>query len=462
MAISIITYSGMTRTAKHDAIVYDAALNRSGIFNGCNVTANGNTLTVSSGYGIIKGRVFEISQEDFSVVLPGSGTTYGALIVTLNLGNNPPLTLETISSSSSTFNLTKNENANFSNSQYQMLLATYRMTSSGISNVVKAAHMLPMDAIGSTNLNDYKEPGTYYLFDMGNQSFTNRPATGVVNGWLVVYKSSQNPDTIKQVFYRHGSPSNHFQTFTRTCTGGTWQAWTRYVTYKDLADGVDSNAYFGETSTRKSVMLGIRTKNRRIGLHASDSTAKNAGIWDDANSEWILRSDKDGNVDIPHKLTVSSFTPKNIDAGDATSTTGQHVSVKNKYRYVGFQVSDQENGGVYDFGNGRWIMMNNKTGGTTFPAGPVTFNYAIHASKSIVRGSTTLAHTKVNEAVSKDITWAEMAGVPTVVLTAHTSVPQNVKLGVGNVTKTGCRIYMTRSDATSVGATTISYIAICT
>lgn len=458
MAINIITYSGMTRTAKHDAIVYDAALNRSGIFNGCNVTANGNVITVSSGYGIIKGRVFEISQESFSVTLPGSGTTYGALVVTLNLGNSAPLTLETISSSSSTFNLTKNENANFSNSQYQMLLATYTMKSSGISNVVKAAHILPSDAIGSKNLNDYKEPGVYYLFDMSS-GYTNRPATDVVNGWLVVYKSPQNADTVKQIFYRHGSQGTHHQSFTRTCTGGTWQPWTRFVTYKDLTDGVNSNAIFGEDTTRESTMVSVVSKTRNIGLHVS--SAKNAGLWDTGKNGWILKSDNNGNVEIPHKLTVSSFTPANIDAGDATSTAGHYISLKNKYRSVGFYTSNAENGGLYDFGNDRWILLNSKTGVSTFPAGNVGFSYAIRAPKSIVRGTVNISHTKKNEAIYKDITWAEMAGTPTVILTPHTSVPQNVNVGVANVTKTGCRIYLTRSDDPGT-ATTIAYLAVYT
>ena len=87
MGINIITYSGQTRAAKHDAMVYDAALDRSGVFNGCAVSANGNVLSVALGYGIIKGRVFEVTSEDFVLVLPGSGSTYGALIVTLDLGN---------------------------------------------------------------------------------------------------------------------------------------------------------------------------------------------------------------------------------------------------------------------------------------------------------------------------------------------------------------------------------------
>lgn len=458
MAINIITYSGKTRTAKHDAIVYDAALNRSGIFNGCNVTANGNVLTVSSGYGIIKGRVFEISQEDFSVTLPGSGSRYGALIVTLNLGNTPPLIMETISSSSSTFNLTRNENANFSNSQYQMLLATYNMTSSGITNIVKAAHMLPSDAIGSKNLNDYVEPGVYYLFDMGT-GWKNRPASDVVNGWLVVYKSPQNASTIKQVFYRHGSQPTHYQSFMRTCTGGTWQSWTRVVTYKDFVDGINSNAIFGEGTTRESTLLSVVSKTRHIGLHVS--SAKNAGIWDTGKNNWILRSDNDGSVEIPHKLTVSSFTPVNINAGDAASTDGHYVNIKNKYRSVGLHVSNAENGGLYDFGNNRWILLNSKTGATTFPSGNVGFDHAIRSPKSIVRGTTNISHKKKNEAVYKDVTWPEMAGVPTVMLTPHTSVPQNVKVGIANVTKTGCRIYMTRSDDPGA-ATTIAYLAIYT
>lgn len=454
MAINIITYSGKTRTAKHDAIVYDAALNRSGIFNGCNVTANGNVLTVSSGYGIIKGRVFEISQEDFAVTLPGSGTTYGALIVTLNLGNNDPLALETITSSTTTFNLTKNENANFSNSQYQMLLATYNLTSSGITNIVKAAHMLPSDSIGSKNLNDYVEPGVYYLFDMDTNNFANRP-TGVVNGWMVVYKSPQNPSTIKQVLYRHGSVNTHHQTYVRTCTGGTWQSWTRQVTYKDLTDGVDSNAYFGETSTRTSIMLGIRNKFRNIGLHASNTPEEqNAGIWDVGKNNWILRSNKDGDVEIPHKLTVSSFSPVNIDAGDGKSNSGLRITLKNLYRHIGLHVSSSENAGLYDLAKDKWLLKTDKAGKISFPEFPIS------APKSIARGTVSISVSKANTPNYKDVTWSELGGVPTVTAVASTSTPQKVSIGITNVTKTGCRIYVSRSDGS--GTTSVMYTAIYT
>lgn len=71
-----------------------------------------------------------------------------------------------------------------------------------------------------TNLNDYKETGTYF-FRNSSVAPTNIPAGS--NGWLVVLKGDDTH--CKQIWFRLGSEPNHYQTFIRTCLDGAWTTW---------------------------------------------------------------------------------------------------------------------------------------------------------------------------------------------------------------------------------------------
>lgn len=392
MGINIITYSGQTRAAKHDAMVYDAALDRSGVFNGCAVSANGNVLSVALGYGIIKGRVFEVTNEDFALVLPGSGSTYGALIVTLDLGNETPLALETITSSDKNFNLTKDESVNFSNGRYQMLIATYKLTPTGIADIVQAAHIIPRDHIGSTDLNDYTEAGVYFFYGEQLKDFSNVPNSETyppVNGWLVVYDGRAYDGTrvaaVKQVLWRFGSQTSHYRTYVRTMTNGTWNSWQWLVTDADLYN-IPHSVQFG-TETGNGAIITVRNKHRYGGLNVST----NLGIWDVGNNEWMIYSNSSRNVRIPH---------------------------------------------------------------------PTVIEGALTAAKSIVHGRVLIYPTAANTVMKVPVTWPAMGGVPTVVLTPSTSVPQTVAVGHSDVTATGCNIYGLRTGGTGMFA--VMYIAIYT
>ena len=80
------------------------------------------------------------------------------------------------------------------------------------------------------NLNDYTDPGIYYFPTV--EGSLNLPG-GSVNGWLMVMNVSTN---IKQVFFRHGSAGNYYQTFVRLGTNGVWHSWVRYATEKDIGN----------------------------------------------------------------------------------------------------------------------------------------------------------------------------------------------------------------------------------
>ena len=78
----------------------------------------------------------------------------------------------------------------------------------------------------------------------------------------------------------------------------------------------------------------------------------------------------------------------------------------------------------------------------------------------IQRGSVTITPTAANTPTSFDLTFPkEFSGTPTVIVTAATSVPGTTVLGAGvnSVSKTGCKIWVTRANTTD---TVVNWIAV--
>lgn len=76
----------------------------------------------------------------------------------------------------------------------------------------------------NTDLNDYIEEGTYFF----NSSYTPKNIPAGVNGWLEVFKGSDN--WVKQLWYRAGTNNdNDYNTYVRTKNGASseWSKWKR-------------------------------------------------------------------------------------------------------------------------------------------------------------------------------------------------------------------------------------------
>ena len=140
--IKLVTYSGQTVTPKNDAIVYDASVGRCGIFYGCDVTANGNTVYVSSGYGMIRGRFFEIEASTLPVTLPSTDTLLGRLYIRLDLSNTEaPLQLLTATGSTLPA-LEQDDEANYVDGVYEMEMATFNVSSTEVTDVVETYEVI--------------------------------------------------------------------------------------------------------------------------------------------------------------------------------------------------------------------------------------------------------------------------------------------------------------------------------
>ena len=70
MANNIVlkTYKGGNVTPQDDAIIHETTVPVNGIFKGCEVShARGNVLRISQGFGMIKGRFFEVYESEIAV-----------------------------------------------------------------------------------------------------------------------------------------------------------------------------------------------------------------------------------------------------------------------------------------------------------------------------------------------------------------------------------------------------------
>lgn len=228
MSVNIITYTGKTRTAQHDAMTYDAAIGQSGILYGCEITATGNTLTVGGGFGIIKGRVFQIEEESITVPLASSGSQSKCLVLTLDLSNSEhPLALAV---QSGDYTLTQDNDANFDTGIYQIKLATFTVTSVEITDVYMTYDRvhggISVVNVTGTSLDQFVDPGNYY-FSIGYAP-TDAPAGA--NGWLIVLGGGAK----KQIWLREGSENTQFDTCVRSFTSGAWTSWKRLVSDKEM------------------------------------------------------------------------------------------------------------------------------------------------------------------------------------------------------------------------------------
>ena len=229
MSVNIITYTGKTRTAQHDAMTFDAGIGQSGILYGVDITATGNTLTVGGGYGIIKGRVFQIEEENITVPLASSGSQSKMLVLTLDLSNSEaPLAM---SVQNGTYELTREADANFTAGIYQIQLATFKVTSVEITDVYKTYDRVhggvSVVNVAETSLDKFVDNGIYYFAI----EYAPTDAPSGANGWLITLGSNYAK---KQIWLREGSQNTQADTWVRSFTSNAWTSWRRLVTENEM------------------------------------------------------------------------------------------------------------------------------------------------------------------------------------------------------------------------------------
>lgn len=141
MANNIVlkTYKGGNVTPQDDAIIHDVAIATNGIFKGCEVShARGNVLRVSQGFGMIKGRFFEVYESEIDVQLASAGQTLdGRIYIHMDLSNADEPIMLLAQTAEELPELDMDEDVNYNNSSFDIQLAAFNVSSSEISNLTQ-------------------------------------------------------------------------------------------------------------------------------------------------------------------------------------------------------------------------------------------------------------------------------------------------------------------------------------
>lgn len=140
--ISLKQIDGATVLPKDDAILYDLIVGQSGYIYGCDVSwIGGNQIHISAGYGIIRGRVFEIEEQTIYAKLSNTSnaSVYGALYIFLDLEDTDnPICIKTSISTTefieSNGDFEQDENVNYINGMWSLVIAKYEATSTAITS----------------------------------------------------------------------------------------------------------------------------------------------------------------------------------------------------------------------------------------------------------------------------------------------------------------------------------------
>lgn len=137
--ITLKTYKGGNVTPQDDAIIYETAIPGSGIFKGCEVTyARGNVLHISQGFGMIRGRFFEVYETEVDVRLADVGETLqGRVYIHLDLSNADEPIKILAQAAADLPPLDADVNINYNNSSYDLELAIFTVSSAGLSGLTK-------------------------------------------------------------------------------------------------------------------------------------------------------------------------------------------------------------------------------------------------------------------------------------------------------------------------------------
>ena len=140
MGINLVTYAARTVTPQDDALIYEKALQESGMIYGGAVTIkNANVLHVAEGHGALCGRKFTIEETDVAVPLTASGSLLGRLYIHMDLADSgEPISFQ-VETANSLTPVVQQSDVNINNGVYEINIATFTVDTSTISNLVNVA-----------------------------------------------------------------------------------------------------------------------------------------------------------------------------------------------------------------------------------------------------------------------------------------------------------------------------------
>ena len=203
--ISIKQYDEMNVTAKDDRIMYDVS-HSCGIVKGCEITySGGNTIHIGAGYGIVKGALFEIYEHDEIVQLTEAGTKLGQIYVHFDLSSETPIDI-IVEVADSLSVLTQDEDANFTNGQYDIQMCTFTVGTTTLTNLVSTYQLVlgaaefEIDFVGKrTHFNN--DGSITFTYGSGRYVIQDFPSDAITryrlyepNGTLLATKTTTSDD----------------------------------------------------------------------------------------------------------------------------------------------------------------------------------------------------------------------------------------------------------------------------
>lgn len=137
MSITLHTVDNGVVNAINDAKYYEKLTNSAcGMVEGGVVTiVSANTLHITSGWGVILGRLFSIEAEDINVEVSSSGTVNGRLKMVIDLSD-PDTPISIDSEARSPLPALTQEDLNNGGFVYEFALATYNVDELNVTNLV--------------------------------------------------------------------------------------------------------------------------------------------------------------------------------------------------------------------------------------------------------------------------------------------------------------------------------------
>lgn len=153
MGINLVTFASQTVTPQDDALIYETALQESGMIYGGAVTIkSANVLRVAAGHGALCGRKFTIEATDVNVPLTASGSLKGRIYIHMDLSDTgEPISFQ-VETANSLTPVVQQSDVNINSGVYEINLATFDVDTSTISNLVNVAPYIDVTADSELSL----------------------------------------------------------------------------------------------------------------------------------------------------------------------------------------------------------------------------------------------------------------------------------------------------------------------
>lgn len=153
MGINLVTFAAQTVTPQDDALIYETALQESGMIYGGIVTIkSANVLRVAAGHGALCGRKFTIEATDVNVPLTASGSLLGRIYIHMDLSDTgEPISFQ-VETANSLTPVIQQTDVNINSGVYEINLATFDVDTSTISNLVNVAPYIDISADSELSL----------------------------------------------------------------------------------------------------------------------------------------------------------------------------------------------------------------------------------------------------------------------------------------------------------------------